>query len=51
MPDDTSRRRLGDAVCFESFHCHGKTFNLPRGAARIASSPYCVHQIFALGKH
>jgi GMP synthase-like glutamine amidotransferase len=36
---------------FEAFHWHGETFSLPPGAERIASSPYCENEAFALGGH
>src|SRR5687768_4237984 len=51
LPGDESRRWLGDAAAFDSFHWHGETFTLPRGAVRLAASPYCENQMFALGKH
>jgi GMP synthase-like glutamine amidotransferase len=31
------------------FHWHGETFDLPRGAERIASSKGCVNQAFRIG--
>ena len=36
---------------FNSFHWHDETFSVPPGATRIASSPYCGNQAFALGPH
>ena len=36
---------------FESFHWHGETFSIPRGAQNIASSDYCANQAFSLGMH
>ncbi len=36
---------------FNSFHWHGETFSIPPGATRVASSPYCENQAFALGRH
>jgi GMP synthase-like glutamine amidotransferase len=36
---------------FESFHWHGETFSIPAGATRIAQSPWCDNQAFALGPH
>ena len=36
---------------FSAFHWHGETFSIPPRALRIASSPYCENQAFALGKH
>jgi GMP synthase-like glutamine amidotransferase len=50
-PSAASRRWFGDVASFDSFHWHGETFSLPPGAVHIASSPYCAHQMFALGKH
>ncbi len=42
---------FGDLQEFESFHWHGETFSIPRGARNIASSEYCANQAFSLGKH
>jgi hypothetical protein len=36
---------------FDSFHWHGETFSIPPGATRIASSPWCENQAYALGPH
>ncbi|MDR2639476.1 MAG: gamma-glutamyl-gamma-aminobutyrate hydrolase family protein [Helicobacteraceae bacterium] len=33
------------------FHWHGETFDLPEGAARIASSAACENQAFTFGKN
>lgn len=46
-----ARAWFGETETFLSFHWHGETFSLPQGAALILSSPYCVHQAFALGPH
>jgi hypothetical protein len=36
---------------FNSFHWHGEAFTVPPGATRIAASPYCENQAFAMGPH
>jgi GMP synthase-like glutamine amidotransferase len=51
MPGTEGARWLGGLDAFESFHWHGETFTLPPSAARIAASPYCENQMFALGNH
>ncbi|MBI3042266.1 MAG: type 1 glutamine amidotransferase [Betaproteobacteria bacterium] len=52
IPGDAARQWFGAGLeSFESFHWHGETFSNPPGAARIASSPWCANQAFALGPH
>jgi len=46
-----ARRWFGDTREFLSFHWHGETFTIPSGATRLAASPYCANQAFALGPH
>jgi GMP synthase-like glutamine amidotransferase len=46
-----AREWFGATREFSGFHWHGETFTIPPGATRLASSPYCANQAFALGKH
>jgi GMP synthase-like glutamine amidotransferase len=46
-----ARAWLGGAAEFKGFHWHGETFSIPPGAERIAGSPWCANQAFALGPH
>jgi GMP synthase-like glutamine amidotransferase len=40
-----------DVSSFDSFHWHGETFSIPRGATRVLASPHCENQAFVLGPH
>ena len=42
---------FGEIEHFNSFHWHGETFSLPEGATHILSSPHCLNQAYAIGKH
>ena len=46
---ETARAWFGATRSFLSYHWHGETFTVPQGATRVASSPYCANQAFALG--
>lgn len=46
-----AREWFGTTREFSGFHWHGETFTIPPKAARIAASPHCENQAFALGKH
>ncbi len=46
-----AREWFGPTREFSGFHWHGETFSLPPGATRLAASPHCANQAFALGKH
>lgn len=49
--NETARQWFGDIEQFEAFHWHGESFSLPPGAVLLMSSPHCVNQAFAIGKH
>lgn len=49
--NDIARSWFGDIPAFNAFHWHGETFTLPQGAAHLLSSPHCVNQAYAIGKH
>jgi len=49
--NDIAREWLGDIREFDSFHWHGETFSLPKGAVHLLSSAYCENQAYAIGKH
>jgi GMP synthase-like glutamine amidotransferase len=52
LPNDVARAWFGPGLeSFDSFHWHGETFSIPPGATRIASSPWCENQGYALGPH
>jgi len=52
VEDNTPAREwFGQTRAFSGFHWHGETFTVPAGATRIAASPYCANQAFALGRH
>jgi len=42
---------FGETREFSGFHWHGETFTIPPGATKLAASPYCANQAFALGGH
>ncbi len=49
---DTARAWFGaERGAFVTFHWHGETFSIPRGAVPVLSSPFCKNQGFALGPH
>jgi GMP synthase-like glutamine amidotransferase len=49
--DPVARRWFGSLREFLSFHWHGETFTIPRGATRILGSPHCANQAFVLERH
>jgi len=45
-----ARRWFGPGIeRFESFHWHGETFTIPRGAVRIMGNRHCENQGFVIG--
>src|SRR5487761_1951337 len=46
-----AREWFGNLQSFDSFHWHGETFSLPRGATHLLSSAHCSNQAYAIGKH
>jgi GMP synthase-like glutamine amidotransferase len=46
-----ARHWFGAMREFSAFHWHGETFTIPPKATKLAASPYCANQAFALGKH
>ena len=46
-----ARAWFGPVREFMSFHWHGETFSIPRGATRIAASEHCGNQAFVMGRH
>ena len=49
--NEEARAWFGATRSFLSFHWHGETSTIPPAAVRIASSPSCANQAFALGRH
>lgn len=49
--DSPAAAKWGTPERFTSFHWHGETFSIPRGAERIWRSAHCENQAFAMGKH
>jgi len=49
---EAARAWFGDTRAgFVTFHWHGETFSIPRGATPVLSSPFCQNQGFTLGPH
>jgi len=46
-----ARRWFGNTKQFLSFHWHGETFTLPKGATHLLASEHCQNQAYSLGKH
>jgi GMP synthase-like glutamine amidotransferase len=50
-PTPAAAHWFGKRSAFSSFHWHGETFTIPPGATRLASSQWCLNQVYALGPH
>ena len=46
---DEQALNLFGTASFESFHWHGETFDLPKGAQHLLSSEYCQNQAYVIG--
>lgn len=51
LTDDGQRSPLQALQGIPVLHWHGEAFELPAGALRLASTPACRHQAFAMGSH
>jgi len=51
LTDDGQRSPLQALQGIPVLHWHGEAFELPPGAPRLASTPACRHQAFAIGNH
>lgn len=48
--DPLTASQWGPGTSFLSYHWHGETFSIPRGAVRIWSSAHCENQAFVYGR-
>ncbi|KAF1012828.1 MAG: GMP synthase [glutamine-hydrolyzing] [Stenotrophomonas maltophilia] len=51
LTDDGQRSPLQALQGIPVLHWHGEAFELPAGAQRLASTPACRHQAFAIARH
>lgn len=51
LTDEGQRSPLHALQGIPVLHWHGEAFELPAGARRLASTPACRHQAFAIGNH
>ena len=51
LTDEGQRSPLQSLQGIPVLHWHGEAFELPAGARRLASTPACRHQAFAMGSH
>ncbi|MHC1651835.1 glutamine amidotransferase [Stenotrophomonas maltophilia] len=51
LTDEGQRSPLLALQGIPVLHWHGEAFELPTGARRLASTPACRHQAFAIGNH